>query len=213
MELSPQFQTAGLLHKYLSQDTFVAEHVRKQLMTSVQHDAIAEAFRKVKKHWRDLETDYDRFVNFSGLDWYEDEDESWAALSAARRAMFDLMLGDETRRVNLNRHQEVHVVRNAVHAFVVEYGELLHPRCEHGSLWWDETKPDGSPRKRWVSPDLAANALFGELVCSWSADSLQLQQWLKDYEWRGLLKNNSREEDEGVFSEDSAAAIMVFAKV
>jgi hypothetical protein len=212
MELSPQFHTAGLLDQYLAQDTFVADFVRDQLITNTQQDYITEAFRKLLKHWRDLETDYDRFANFSGLNWY-DEEEAYRAMARVRNAMFDLMLGDETRRINLNRYQEVHAVRNIVHEFFVEQGQHLHPRCEHGSLWWDEIKPDGSPRKQWVSPDLAANAEFGELVFSWSADSFGLQRWLRDYEHKGLLKNNPLEEDAGIFSGSSAAAIMAFAKV
>lgn len=212
MELSPQFYVAGLLHEYLSQDTFVPGYVRKQLLTNIEHDAISEAFRKVKKRWRDLETDYDRFVNFSGLDW-RDEDDTHDAIPLLRTAMFDLMLGDETRRINLNRYQEVHVVRNIVHGLLVELADLLHPRCEHGSLWWDEIKLDDSPRKQWVSQELAADPRFGELVSSWSMDSFRLRVWLRDYERRSVLKNNPQEEEEGIFSESSAIAIMAFAKV
>jgi hypothetical protein len=212
MEFSPQFHVAGLLHEYLEQDTFVPGFVREQLITNEQKDKITEALRKVRKEWRSLDTNYDRFANFSSLDWY-DENEVDQVTPMIRRAMFDLMLGDETRRIHLNRYQEVHTVRDLIHAFFVGHIKFLHPRCEQESLWWDEIQPDNSPRKPWVSPDVAGNVNFSKLVFSWSTDSSQLQQWLRDYEQKGILKNNRLEGDVGVFSGDSAAAIVGFAKV
>jgi hypothetical protein len=212
MEFSPRFHLAGLLHEYLAQDAFVPSFVREQLTTNEQKDQITDALRKVGKKWRSLDTDYDRFVNFSGVDW-SDANEVDKAMPMIRRAMFDLMLGDETRRIHLNRYQEVHAVRNLIHAFFVGHVEFLHPRCEQGSLWWDEIKPESSARKQWVSPGLAGNDIFSTLVFSWLADNFQLQRWLRAYEHTGILKNNRPQDDVGVFSEDSAVAIMGFAKV
>ena len=212
MEISPQFYVAALLHEYLAQDVYVAEPVRAQLLTNEQKDGLTEALRKIRKAWRDLETDYDRLLNFSALDW-SDVNEVENSLPRVRRAMFDLMLGDETRRIQLNRYQEVHAIRNLIHAFYVAHGDFLHPRCEQGTLWWDEIKVDDTPRKRWVSLELARDRSLGELVCSWSTDNYWLQRWLRDYERAGILKNNPLEEDDGVFSQTSAVAIMDFAKV
>lgn len=212
MEISPQFYVAALLHQYLAQDVFVADPVRVQLMTNEQKDGMTQALRKIGKAWRDLDTDYDRLLNFSALDW-SDVNEVENSLPRVRRAMFDLMLGDETRRIQLNRYQEVHAIRNLIHAFYVAHGEFLHPRCEQGTLWWDEIKADETPRKPWVSLELARDRSLGELVYSWSTDNGWLQRWLRNYERAGILKNNRPEEDFGVFSETSAVAIMDFAKV
>ena len=212
MEMSPQFYVAALLHKYLAQHVYVADFVRDQLLTNEQKDEVTEAFRKIKKPWRDLETDYDRLLNFSALDWY-DENEVENSFPRVRRAIFDLMLGDETRRIQLNRYQEVHTIRTIVHEFYVSQGDFLNPRCDQGTLWWDEINAGTAPRKHWVSPELAKDRSLGELVHSWSDDSYWLQQWLRGYEWAGILKNNRLEQDIGVFSETSAVAIMDFAKV
>ena len=212
MELSPQFHVAGLLHDYLAQDFLAVDFVRDQILTNTQKDAITEALRKVGKNWRDLVTDYDRFANFSGLDW-GNQNEIDRVMPWIRSALFDLTLADETRRIHLNRYQEIHTVRNVIHAFFVDHVNFLHARCEPGSLWWDEIKLGDSPRKQWVSPHLASSKDLGKLVFSWSTDSLELQRWLRDYERWGLLRNNRREQSVGVFSGNSAAAIMSFAKV
>ena len=212
MELSPQFYVVALLHEYLAQDVYVADFVRDQLITNDQKDEITKTFRKIPKRWRDLETDYDKLLNFSALDWYN-ENEVENSFPRIRRAMFDLMLGDETRRIHLNRYEEVHTIRTIIHQFYTSQGELLHPRCEQGTLWWDEIKVDTTPRKHWVSPELAKDKSLGQLVRSWSCDNYWLQQWLRGYERAGMLKNNRLEQDVGVFSESSAVAIMDFAKV
>jgi len=212
MEWSTDLYHASLLEEYLTPEVWVADFVRDQLITDDQKDAITVAIRQVKKLWRTITAPYDVFVNYTCLDWTKEEDVD-EVIPVIRRGMFDLMLGDRMRRMLVNQYEEVQVVRSRFEDFILVHGALLKSRCKEPSLWWDDVGVKKGPLKTWVSRDLAGDSDFTEVVVSWLEDGKRVQNWLRDYEEKGILANNPSLEDERVFSEEMAIEIMKFAKV
>jgi hypothetical protein len=190
----------------------VPDFVRDQLFTDDQKDEMTVSLRQIMKLWRTISTPFDAFVNYTGLDW-ADNDRVCDVLVKLREGMFDLMLGDRTRRVLLNQYEEVHVIRERFEDFISARESYLEPRCTDVSLWWDTFDVDSSPRKQWVSKGLAGDGDFLDLVVGWLEDEKKLQDWLNDYEEKATLANNPAQESERVFSETAAIEIMRFAKV
>ena len=212
MEWSTDLYHVAQLEEYLVPEVWVADFVRDQLITNDQKDAMTVAICQVTKLWRTITEPYDVFVNYTCLDWTKEQDVD-EVFGMIRRGMFDLMLGDRMRRTLVNRYEEVRVVRSRFEDFILFHGALLKSHCKEPSLWWDSIGIKKGPLKAWVSGDLAGDKDFTEVVASWLEDGRRMQNWLRDYEEKGILANNPSLEDERVFSEEMAIEIMKFAKV
>jgi hypothetical protein len=202
----------SLLQEYVTPEPFVADFVREQLITDEQKDALTVSIRQVTRIWRTISTPYDAFVNYTGLDWRK-EGEVDELMPVIRGAMFDLMLGDRVRRMLINRYKEVDAVRRRFEYLISVHKAFVESRCEDMSIWWDRADVDAVPVKRWASSSLAEDGDFAEVVLSWLEDGRKLQNWLREYEQKGVLVNNLTQENEGVFSEEAAVETLGFAKV
>lgn len=212
MEWSTDLYRVSLLQKFVSPKAEVSDLVREQLTTSRQKDDMTVALRQVMKLWRTIDTPYDVFVNYTCLDW-DNQQEVYQVLPELRSAMFDLMLGDQVRRLLLNRYSDVYAIRKRIEHFVLSQANNLKTRCNPTKLWWDSATLDVEGNQRWTSKALEEDPDFVELVLSWLGDGENLQGWLRDYEERTRLTNNYLEEKDRVFSESTAAEIMAFAEV
>jgi len=212
MEWSTDLHLVSLLQEYVAPEARVADFVREQLTTDGEKDKITLAIRQVKKLYRAIETPFDGFLNYSGLDWNNKEEVDEATLML-RRGMFDLMLGDRIRRMLLNRYKEVRDIRRRFEEFISVHALYMESRCNDLPIWWDAINIGEASVKRWVSKGLAEDEGFTELVLDWLDDGRKLQAWLRDYEGKEMLANNPAQENERVFSEEVAIEIMNFAKV
>jgi len=84
----------------------VADFVHEQLMTDSEKDKVTVAICQVKKLYWAILTPFNGFLNYSSLDWTNEEEVDEAVLMLCK-GMFDLMLGDWIRRMLLNQYEEV----------------------------------------------------------------------------------------------------------
>ena len=113
MEWSTDVYLVALLQQYLTPEVSVADFVHEQLITDKQKDELTVAIRQVTKLWRTISTPYDVFLNYTCLDWANEEDVD-QIIPMVRRGMFDLMLGDQIRRMLLNQYEEVRNIRSCI---------------------------------------------------------------------------------------------------
>jgi hypothetical protein len=212
MEWSTDLYLVSLLQEYVTPEPFIADFVRDQLITDEQKDALTVSIRQVTKIWRTISTPYDAFVNYTGLNWRKEEEVD-ELMPLIRGGMFDLMLGDRLRRMLINGYEEVDAVRRRFEYLISVHKAFVESRCEDMSIWWDRADVDAVPMKQWVSTSLAEDGDFAKVVLSWLEDGRKLQNWLREYEERGVLANNPAQENKRVVSEEAAVEIIGFAKV
>lgn len=212
MEWSLDFLLVSLLQEYLMPETKVADFVRAQLITDDEKDALTVTMRQISNLSRTITTPYDVFVNYSSIDW-TDKGEVIRLTPELKREMFDLMLGDRTRRTLLNQYGDVHAIRARFEDFINIYSRHLEVRHDDVPIWWDGFGEDTSSNKQWISKDLAEDHDFARIFAMWVSDGQALQGLVTHFEEDGILINNPEEEDEWVFSETGAGELMKLAKV
>jgi len=95
-----------LLQEYVTLKACMAGFVHEQLTLDSQKDIVTVAICQVRKLCWSISTPFDRFLNYSGLDWTKGEEVDKVVVMLCNR-MFDLMLGDQIRRMLLNQYKEV----------------------------------------------------------------------------------------------------------
>jgi len=101
MEWLTDLHLVLLLQEYVAPEAQVADFVCEQLMMDSEKDKVTVAIRQVKKLYQAIVTPFDGFLNYSSLDWTNEEEVDEAVLML-RKGMFNLMLGDRIRRMLLN---------------------------------------------------------------------------------------------------------------
>ena len=215
MEWATDLYLVSLLEKYLTPRPQVARFVRAQLITVDQKDSITVALRRVTKAFHTIDTPYDAFLNHTCLDW-NNQGLITQVSPDLRSAMFDLMLGDQTRRLLLSRYSDVHAIRGCIEAFIVAWSDELEPHSPPMQLWWDGVSTgttDTTLHKPWVSKGLRGDADFIQLLQGWDDDNKYLQNFLREFERTTTLSNNGGPEGSRVFSEETAMVPMECTQV
>ena len=212
MEWSTDVHLVSFLQEYVTPEACVAGFVRKQLTMDGQKDVDTVAICQLRKLYRSISMLFNRFLNYSGLDWtkVEEVDEVVVML---RNGMFDLMLGDQIRRMLLNQYKEVGDIRRCFEDFILVHAVYMESRCKDLPIWWDSIDLGKGLVKGWILRGLVEDESFAQLVLDWLEDGRKLQAWLRDYKGKEMLANNLAQENERVFSEEVAIEVMKFVKV
>jgi hypothetical protein len=215
MEWSTVLHLVALLDLYVAPKPRVTEHVRRLLLLEEEGRTIQNAIEDGMKGRKSMKNLYTVWLTFTGLEFKRARPTVNVAIEEGvlQRAMFDLMLGQRVRSFQLNYYTEIHEVRSWVRGFFDAWSKEMGPAPVVDTLWWDDINPSRTPHRRWISTELGEDGGFASIFKSWFHDGEHLQLWLDEFEAKTLLVNNPQEEENRVFSEETAAEVMKWAKV
>ena len=211
----PDFHLAALLDAYVGPKPVVPGYVRDQMLDSAEHAELSEAIEDKLEGGGRTTGNYHRWLSHSGLDFENQGDALLEAIESGQvhRALFDLMLGQRVKTLQLIHYKEVRTARALVEGFLDDFEEETSREFSTSYVWWEGLTPLHPPHDPWVSPALRNHPFFLPVFESWIKDSEYLQVWLEDFTAKTPLVNNPEATADRVFSHTVAAEVLNWAKV